>query len=46
MDELESMKYVLMTDDGGDVYTNAVVSYMKKILVMKQSKIFTVSIAH
>ena len=30
MDELESMKYVLMTDDGGDVYTNAVVSYMKK----------------
>lgn len=25
-----SMKYVLMTDDGGDVYTNAVVSYMKK----------------
>lgn len=46
MDELESMKYVLMTDDGGDVYTNAVVSYMKKILVMKQSKIFTVSIVH
>lgn len=38
MDELESMKYVLMTDDGGDVYTNAVVSYMKKILVMRQSK--------
>lgn len=30
MDEPESMKYVLMTDDGGDVYTNAVVSYMKK----------------
>ena len=30
MDELESMKYVLMTDDGGEVYTNAVVSYMKK----------------
>lgn len=30
MDEFESMKYVLMTDDGGDVYTNAVVSYMKK----------------
>ena len=27
---LLAIAYVLMTDDGGDVYTNAVVSYMKK----------------
>ena len=39
MDELESMKYVLMTDDGGDVYTNAVVFiYERKILLWRQSK--------